>query len=789
MNERQPKRPRRTTRNQPGRDTNESNGEPAERSPSGLDGHGTLTNTNPKKSRGSISAKATVKPAKPIKSFLSIATTRQSQLPATGNPILSAKREDRSHHECASKQGSSVGVQKPRLLSTQKSLGTACEDKDVLQEEKTLRDAYVFSETPLSRRPWAEQYGPRSIQELAIHKRKVQDVRDCLQDMLRNDSRKKVLVLSGPAGSGKSTTCRILASECGWVPSNWSFPLYGYRGSQTTKLDHGGPSVSLTRQGQYQELDTASQASQRLDSNEAFDYTPAESSMIILAEDFPVSLQRDSGSLQVFRDSIQQYLANSRSTEHPPLVIIITDTQLSSDESSDAMSAQRLLGSGILAHPGLTHIQFNPVAPTLMNKALKLVLEKHAEQSGHRSALPSTTITQLSSVGDIRSASSSLEFVCLEITRRISPSRSGKSGAESQGSRSGAKAVSKSSSYMEPRISAITNQREASLGLFHTVGKVVYNKRSQTLDQTLPQPPPFNPEAYRPTCSLVDVDSLIDETGTSAATFLAAIHENYVLSCNQDHADKSIRCIENCASILSDSDLLIPSHPERHPRMRIELLRQDEVCFHVAVRGLLFHLPSPVKRSIPPVAAGRPNNSQAAFKMFYPMSARLWKLTEETQDTLRMFRKRMAIASPIIALARANDPGARSGIELWNLDGGRTQIARAGGELQEPNCPSATDVTLYRLPFAYQVFSANRSPNLVVSSATAEDLECLRRAVTFQGIGGPIESEDIENEATDQTDAGFPLPPEQLAPLSPEPETRLGVQLYLSDDDIEEDYG
>jgi len=53
-------------------------------------------------------------------------------------------------------------------------------------------------------RPWTEKYGPLSLDELAVHKKKVSDVRTWFEDVYSGKQRKRLLLLKGPAGSGKT---------------------------------------------------------------------------------------------------------------------------------------------------------------------------------------------------------------------------------------------------------------------------------------------------------------------------------------------------------------------------------------------------------------------------------------------------------------------------------------------------------------------------------------------------------------------------------------------------------
>ena len=360
---------------------------------------------------------------------------------------------------------------------------------------------------------------------------------------------------------------------------------------------------------------------------------------IILMEEFPNTCLSTSTTLPSFRSSVLQYLAFSTHSKSAfpiksqgdymsvtPVVMIITETQTTTTSAgSDSFTAHRLLGPELLSHPCVSVIDFNPVASTYLMKALDLVLQKEARQSGRRRVPGPAVLQKLSEVGDIRSAIGSLEFLCLR----------GEGGADWGGRVASRAKKGVALTRLEKDSLEVVTQRDSTVGLFHAVAKVVYNKRHDSTDGGAaggpPTPPPRHlSEHFRPRIAQVSADQLIDETGTDVETFIAALHENFVLSCEGHSFTDSL---DGCIEVLSDSDLLGSSRGGRFESSgghgnRIfweassNILRQDEICFHVAVRGLLFALPDPVKRRTHPMPGGS-GGQKDTYKMFYPASLRL----------------------------------------------------------------------------------------------------------------------------------------------------------------------
>ena len=83
--------------------------------------------------------------------------------------------------------------------------------------------------TPATAALWVDKHAPRSSGELAVHKKKVEEVRDWLKRadaslQLGLTPTPRMLVLSGPTGSGKSAMLQVLAQELQFEVCEWLEP-------------------------------------------------------------------------------------------------------------------------------------------------------------------------------------------------------------------------------------------------------------------------------------------------------------------------------------------------------------------------------------------------------------------------------------------------------------------------------------------------------------------------------------------------------------------------------------
>jgi cell cycle checkpoint protein len=671
------------------------------------------TKTNPK---ATVQDEPKTK-AKPIYSFFNAATQRQQSsqrsaspmsTPAPSNQAETIDSDDDNASSVALSKGSSVAMAM-RKRKTQHAQGH--EDVGLLppptQKFRKTSDggrAPSISVVNEDKRPWVVQFGPSDLDELAVHKRKVGDVRNWLEAAY-NGKRQKVLVLKGAAGTAKTTTIELLAKDMGVQITEGKNPAGSDLTSEESMssslqfedfVGRGGRSGGLT-------LAVSGQNGEVHGEQSADEARTAEGRQLLLIEEFPNTFSRTSPVLQSFRSAISQYLASPPVLHGTPtpIVLVISETLLStSTAAADSFTAHRLLGPELLNNPWLDTIEFNAIAPTILRKALETIVVKEARRSGRRKTPGPLVLKRIAETGDIRSAISSLEFLCLRgddgdtWSSKVTFTKTKKSKTEA--------ALTKAE---EEALKLISN-RENSLGIFHSVGKIVYNKRQDPGPGTIvAHPPPWLPQHRRNKVPETNVDRLIDELGTDATTYVAALHENYVLSCCCTSSEDSLDSISGCIDSISDADLLSLDRFSFGTRAfqgsATDTLRQDEMSFQAAVRGVLFNLPCPVHRGTP--ANGKKGDSH---HMFYPTSLKIWRKKEEINDMLDLLTAKMQNGG-LNGSANIQPTSGFSGVAGWKRESSDNQA-----NLSAPAAVASAkaEMLMERLPYMARILESSKPP-------------------------------------------------------------------------------
>ncbi|CCF56556.1 hypothetical protein KAFR_0B02590 [Kazachstania africana CBS 2517] len=268
------------------------------------------------------------------------------------------------------------------------------------------------SDTMIGKGSWYEKICPRCLEDVAIHKRKLDDVRQKLIQMLKDPESCRILLLTGPSGTSKSTLIKQLGRILVPMYKN-NNRLYGIYGSN--EKDGEGVVVEYCNDLVINELSQVKNFQEFLSQSK---YRVGSNLSIILVEDFP-NLFHD-GTRVAFQQALLEWLYSTEE-QLPPLVISLTESEIESSDSTDKnylnidtmFTAETLLGREILNHPKLQRIKFNPINNTLLKKTLsKICIQEQNLLKLNDKWTQRTEITKeiASSTGDIRSAISALEF-------------------------------------------------------------------------------------------------------------------------------------------------------------------------------------------------------------------------------------------------------------------------------------------------------------------------------------------------------------------------------------------
>lgn len=769
------------------------------------------------KAKSKSAAKDPLPNGRSILSFFNAATQRQgSSQPSLSPEKPSTPREEPEtiHDDSGDETGAGVNLAKgsSTALAMRKRKvqhGESFESESGLPASASQKFRKVSSGDRVSamsvinddKRPWTEQFAPKDLSELAVHKRKVSDVHQWLE-MAFNGRRQKVLVLKGAAGTGKTTTMKLLGDEMKFTISEWRNPSGTVFASENSVSAAQQFEDFVARSGRSGGLQFGTSDDREFHMDD--DTGQSDEQKLLLVEEFPNTFSRASSTLQSFRSALLQYLASPQLPESAtptPIVLIVSETLLSTNTAlADSFTAHRLLGPELNNHPYLDTIEFNAVAPTFLTKALDSIIVKEARKSGRRRAPGPQVLKQLASSGDVRSAVSSLEFLCLRgddgelWSSKVSFSKQKKSKAEAP--------LTKAE---EDALRLISN-RESTLGIFHAVGKVVYNKRAETSSSA--HPPPWFPQHRRHKVPENDVDELIDELGTDTSTFVAALHENYALSCTSPGSEETLDSLLGCVNSISDADLLSVDRFSFGTRAfsgsATDSLRQDEMSFQVAVRGLLFDLPNPVHRSV--ATDGRKAD---AHRMFYPASLRLWRKREEIDGLLDVLTAKFQsgrVQGSYEVPAKKNTT-SDEGVESWKSKANFEDDSAVETNLLSTGS-AKKEMLIERLPYMAQIMRSRSESNKLTeqittvtrvrgsapvpedeeadadeeAEATTQEQWTTDRPEGDASIKSPLKTKGIKSK---DKSGSRPTKPTEGGGLAIPVETRV-EKLVLEDDDIED---
>ncbi|KAK3147848.1 hypothetical protein QOZ80_3BG0287500 [Eleusine coracana subsp. coracana] len=437
---------------------------------------------------------------------------------------------------------------------------------DMLSEDfsECLNDLGMSGSLQKTQELWVDKYKPHSSAELAVHKKKVEDVKQWLETKLKAPEQTVggwTLVLTGQTGVGKSATVKAIAADigvdiCEWttpVPTLWSEHVHANSGLRyISKLEEFENFVEKIRK--YSLLCPTSTRSQG-------------KLAIILIDDIPVT----SGSV-AFARLAKCLTGLTRSTQVPTVISL---THYHKSENNDTVTWNSNDLESLLQEAGAYKISFNPVTTNSIKKILIRICKE--ESCGASEEIVHQIAT--SSGGDIRHAIMSLQYWCLDRRRQssvlaASATRAGSKSCDSLVPGQGNDSLSRSLSSLFGRDETLT--------LFHALGKFLHNKRETYGDADIDRDPFPLKENLRRNLLKMDVpEKILSQAHGKVRTVADFLYENVLDFIDDEAVDDAWTVV----SYLSDADCLLAG--STITSYNSENMSQL-IAASVAARGVLF---------------------------------------------------------------------------------------------------------------------------------------------------------------------------------------------------------
>jgi len=434
----------------------------------------------------------------------------------------------------------------------------------------SLKGSYQTAE---NEKLWVNKYSPSCVDDLAVNKKKVANVREVFERSFARSRQPghgaQIILLTGETGTGKSATVRLLSNELCAELKEWVSPA----ADQFVPKEQVSTDNSVPFQSQWSKFCDFLFRANRYSSLSLSPGDIQGQRKIILIEEFPHVFTRNVDS---FHSVLRRYCTHGRC----PLAFILG--------SSDSSSLERLLFPKTLqTELHIEVISFNAAAPTVLSKMLlKIANQESAAQSSSIRMPDADVIDQVvaASHGDIRSAINSLQFYCQTSVNDVSQVSSAlaahtkrKCDRKSKTAKTSAGKTKKTKSTHNSDSDSGCCGRDSMLTLFHAVGKVLHCKRDEMMSPSEYLLPEHLPEMQRRSL-LVDPEDVADKVRLTSEQFVAFLHQNFV------DFHTNIDDVVSTASYLSDCETLTANWETK------SLLQS--YCVSVATRGCLFNMPN-----------------------------------------------------------------------------------------------------------------------------------------------------------------------------------------------------
>nr|CAD7573099.1 unnamed protein product [Timema californicum] len=317
---------------------------------------------------------------------------------------------------------------------------------------------------------WLDSYAPQHTKDLAVHNKKVDELSAWMSSAVDNHSEfPMVLLITGPAGCGKTITLQVLAKNMNVNVREWVNPV-------TFTLDEERPSESFLSQAEeFRKFLVETGRMVGVSEREG-------TKKLVLVQELP----------NVFfsnPDKFHEILCEYCLICTTPLVFIFTDgITPSGNQLTSSLFPQPIVDLTLL-----TKISFNPIATTAMKKALKRIIQLASLDQNQQELDHLCEISR----GDIRHAILTLQF--------------SHGGAPPHHKDTKQRNVrSKKRSQTDSHTDTLTGP-DILLGSLRNVGRVIYAKRD-------PVSRNFEHDPYE----------ITSQFSSEARNFSSLLHENYI---------------------------------------------------------------------------------------------------------------------------------------------------------------------------------------------------------------------------------------------------------------------